>query len=620
MSDITKQKQPNSNEANKKIKQSLLITWLLLLVIAGIFVVWVLYFFSTVNGNKEGTIHLYSLNDYHGSVYQTDEEAGLSELTYYLNELDRTNQEKGDESLFLLSGDNYSGTLESNFNEGELLSKAFKEMNISYSALGNHEFDYFDTNYNDELYKLEGIAGMQFLSANVVDKESQELLPFLDPYAIEPIRVDGVGTVNIGILGLSTVETIEAGNPNVTLNLDIKDPTETANEYIPIMQEEGADVIIALTHIPSVQIDSNEIIGEEINNLATVDGLDAIFSAHSHEFVNGKINDKVVVQGGHAGMGISEIEINVKKDGDDVTIKNIEGSYNVFQDEIADNKMKNTNSFVNEQIEKYGNEIEEVKNEELATTEFKLVHERHGSSPKPTQLGSLVSDLIIRDSIEMLRLSDDKDLEELKNKFRSESSLTIVNDGGIRSNVEAGTITYGDIYNVFPFGNTVDVLEVTGSQVYELFEYGLSSGIAETDVDGNGIGPIQYDYGVKILGDGTSYDSDAELGEGNAVNKIEVLDSATRYANPKVDDEISSSSYIEIERDNTSYLIVTNSFIADGGDGFNNIISPDDVIFSTSITTLDLIANELRLAEGLEKVSDYYSDITKYQARYIIEV
>ncbi len=634
MSDTTNKTQPNSNseitkDKYKNIKTQLYVTWFLLFIIVSIFIVWVIYFFSYNKTDNEGSIHLYSLNDYHGSVYQTDEESGLSELTYYLNELNRTNEENGDKSLFMLSGDNYSGTLESNYNEGELLSKAFNKMNVSYSAIGNHEFDYFNTNWNDELYKLEGVAGMQFLSANLVDKETQEILPFADPYAIEPITVDGVGTVNIGVLGLSTLETIKSGNPNVTLGLEVKDPAETAREYIPQMREEGADVVIALTHIPSVQEESSVIIGEEINDLASVEGIDAIFSAHSHEIVDGEINGVPIVQAGTKGSGLSEIKIDIEKDKNDISIKSIDGNVNMLYDEIANGEMSKTNAYVDTQVERYGAEIEELKNEELAYTDFDLIHERHGSNPKPTQLGALVSDLVIKSFVNEMNRNEALDepieaLSDLKGKFSYESSLTIINDGGIRSSVDSGIVTYGDIYNVFPFGNTISVLEVTGEQVYELFEYGLSSGSSEEDINGNGIGPIQYDYGVKVTGDGSGYDLEAGLGEGDSVNKIEALSGTSRLINSDLD-SVEEADYVEIERsEDETYLILTNSFIADGGDGFDAIIDDSNVIYSSSITTLDLMANELRYIieanEGsLVSVPNYYENASSYQARYITE-
>ncbi len=624
---------PNKNKVEKtpeeklkKVKSNLILTWLLLLVIVSVFVFYIAYAFLSNDENSapfkdnKGSIHLYSLNDYHGSVYQTYEEAGLSEVTYYLNQLEQTNRDNGDESLFLLSGDDFSGTIESNYNEGELLSKAFKQMNISYSALGNHEFDYFDTNYNDELYRLEGVSGMQFLSANVIDKTTQELLPFLDPYAIQPITVDGIGTINIGLLGLSTIETIESGNQDVTKYLEIRDPAETAAEYVPIMKDAGADVVIALTHLPSAQEDDGTITGEEINALAQVEGIDAIFSAHSHEVVDGEINGIPIVQAGSSGRGISEITIDLEKDGDNININNIDGNVNLFEDEIATGEMQSTNSYVNEQIEDYVAPIDEIRNEELAFAPFDLTHDRSSFDVEPTQLGALINDSIIR-GVEYI----------LSTYYPTISQylpvISVFNNGGIRANIDRGTVTFGDIYNVLPFGNTISALSLTGEQIYELFEYGLSSGTMEQDPNGNNIGALQYDYGVKITGDGSGYDSDAGLGEGDTVKLIEILNPSIRAQNPKPTSSIldDPNSYIEVERNNSEkYIVITNDFIASGGDGYGDIFSSDDVVSLpeeiASITILDLIVNELRSYKTtngmLINISSYYKN-TSYQDRYV---
>ncbi len=617
-------------EKLKKVKSNLILTWLLLLVIVSVFVFYIAYAAlskdetSSPFKDNKGSIHLYSLNDYHGSVYQTSEEAGLSEITFYLNQLEQTNRDNGDESLFLLSGDDFSGTIESNFNEGELLSKAFKQMHISYSALGNHEFDYFDTNYNDELYRLEGVSGMQFLSANVIDKTTGELLPFLDPYAIEPITVDGIGTINIGLLGLSTIETIESGNQNVTKYLEIEDPAETAAKYVPIMEEAGADVIIALTHLPSAQEENGTIIGEEINDLAYVEGIDAIFSAHSHEVVDGEINGIPVVQAGSSGKGLSEITINLEKNGNNININDIDGSVNLFEDEIAQGEMQSTNSYVNDQISEYVAPIDAIRSEELAFAPFDLTHDRNSFDVRPTQLGALINDVIIK--------IVEYQLNEINSLFASYVPiLSIFNNGGIRANIGHGVVTFGDIYNVLPFGNTIGALNLTGEQIYEIFEYGLSSGTMDQDPNGNNIGALQYDYGVKIFGDGSGYDSDIGLGVGDTVKKIEILKPSIRAQNLSPSNSIldDPNSYMEISRDDSeNYIVVTNDFIASGGDGFGEFFSSEDVISLpediSNLTILDLIVNEARsylTTNGkLITVPDYYNNTSSYQERYVTTI
>ena len=110
---------------------------------------------------------------------------------------------------------------------------------VGYDAmvLGNHEFD----NPVSVLLQQRSWVSFPFLSANVMDKKKNQLL--VDPYTILE-----KGGVKVGVLGLTTPDTITSGNPEYLENIDILDPIKVAPRYIDELRKK-TDFVIALTHL-----------------------------------------------------------------------------------------------------------------------------------------------------------------------------------------------------------------------------------------------------------------------------------------------------------------------------------------------------------------------------------
>ncbi len=605
------------DEKIKNVRIHLAITWLIVLLLVSAFVVYIAYVFLSnedeqvlLKEDESGSVHIYSLNDYRGSFYQTEKEAGLSELTYYLNQLEEDNKIAGDESLFLMSGNNLYGTLESDSNQGELLSKSFNEMNISYSSIGSHDFDTLTfENYVSSMFQIEGASNMQFLSANLIQKNEGELLPFADPYAIEEFDVLGVGSINIGILGLTSQDILTSGNPEVVSHLDVIPPAKAARTYVPQMQEEGADIIIALTDLPATQI-GDEVMGSEINALSRVWGIDAIFGSNSDNVVNTKVNNIPVVQSLGSGKGISEISINLEERKNGYKI-DIETNVNIFEDEISSGGMSKRNNYVESLYFDYIEPFSTFANRVLLSTEFDLTKNYNASNGKTTQLGALLSDLVMYSFVHEINSKDNLLINSI---LENVPIISVFNNESTFATLEKGDLSVSELYRAIPYTGNLEILFLTGQQVYDMFEKGLNHNLSSNTRTPD---LIQYDYGVKVI-------ADSNYSDGNTIERIEILDPKIRKQNlPPFSPIIQDPSNYNVLENDAELFVITNSLIADGniyGDIEGQNITEDKDM--PKLTPFELLFYELNAITSTIKTSveipTYYNDgIGFYTNRYV---
>ena len=146
------------------------------------------------------------------------------------------------------------------------------------------------------------------------------------------------------------------------------------------------------------------------------------------------------------------------------------------------------------------------------------------------------------------------------------ADIALVNGGGIRADIPAGDITYGELIAVHPYGNTLCVAEATGQEILDALEMGSRSAAAETDDGKNAVGEnggfLQVS-GLRYTID-TSIPSTVEVdeagmflscGENRRVRDVQVLQT--------------DGSYAPLRSDKTYTLASHNYLIKNGGDGLD---------------------------------------------------
>ena len=178
-----------------------------------------------------------------------------------------------------------------------------------------------------------------------------------------------------------------------------------------------------------------------------------------------------------------------------------------------------------------------------------------GNRTEETNLGDLVADAIM-----WTVLKDEGSLS-----VDTANAVAIVNGGGIRAAINSGSITKKDVNTVLPFGNTITVVYVTGAELLEALE-------ASTYCTPTAVGGFPQVAGIEFTVDTTkAYDSNAETYP------------ASTYYGPASINRVTINSVNGNEFDeNATYAVITNDFMAAGGDTYYAFASSENK-FDTGI-------------------------------------
>ena len=378
-------------------------------------------------------------NDVHCGV---DDNLGYAGLATVKNALEA----QGKHVVLVDNGDAVQGDTIGTLSNGEYIIDIMNEIGYDVATPGNHEFDYG----MDQFFALTEQANFPYVSANFVDNDGNTVL---DPYVIKD-----VAGVKIAFVGISTPKTITTSTPKYFQDdngnyIYAFQQDETGEKLYAAVQSavdsaraEGAQFVIALAHL-GIEEDCSPWTSSEV--IVNTTGIDAVLDGHSHSMIQG---EKVKNKDG-AEVLLSSTETKLAYIGC-LTIKD-DGSMSTTL--ISDNGMKEFIGGIQE-------EFEELVNTVVASTDVDLIIKDPASGERivrvsETNLGDLCADAY---------------------RAMSGADVAIVNGGGVRADIPAGDITYGQIIAVHPFGNEMCVVECTGQEILDALELGCSKLPAES--------------------------------------------------------------------------------------------------------------------------------------------
>ncbi|WP_038175204.1 2',3'-cyclic-nucleotide 2'-phosphodiesterase [Vibrio pacinii] len=358
--------------------------------------------------------------------------------------------------------------------------KAMNQLSYDVGNIGNHEF-----NYGLEfLAETLNDADFPYVNANVFDKKTGE--HYFKPYMIKSHTfkdVDGAEhEIKVGYIGFVPPQIMVWDKKNLEGKVFAKDIKETAEELVPQMKKEGADVIVAIPH-SGVASEPHKVGAENSTYyLAEVDGIDAIAFGHSHAVFPGKgfdniqgvdnqagtINGVAAVMPGRWGSHVGVIDLELKEqDGKWTVVKSQSQARPIFDKATkkplvdADAEMvkvleadhKGTRDFVNQPIGK----ANDVMYSFLA-----LVQD------DPTVQ---IVNLAQKDYVERF-IQGDPDLADIPvlsaaAPFKAGGRK---NDPGNFTEVESGQLTFRNAADLYLYPNTLVAMKVTGKEVKEWLE------------------------------------------------------------------------------------------------------------------------------------------------------
>jgi 2',3'-cyclic-nucleotide 2'-phosphodiesterase/3'-nucleotidase/5'-nucleotidase len=454
---------------------------------------------STTDDNYK-TIDILSINDFHGSLVQSGKNIGIANLVGEIKKAKEANPN----TIFVGAGDLFQGSAESNLLYGKPVAEAMKEAGILVSAIGNHEYDWGI----DKISQWAKDGGFEFLAANIYNKSTNQPVEYAKPYKI--VEIDGI---KIAFIGIATPETAYKTKPDIVADIEFKDPVEILPTYIDKVKSEGAQIVIALTHLGAAQDSKTGLITGEVEAVAkNVTGLDAIIAGHSHQTVAGTINNIPIVQAYYNGRSLGNLKFELDKTTNEVA------AVTPSVIELYKNTEWAEDTTTKAILEKYSAEIKPILEEKIGVVNVEMIKE----DDKGTLLGEWSADLM---------------------RKVAGTQIGIQNGGGLRSTIEKGDLTVGDMYVFMPFDNTLVTVNLTGAQLKAAIENGINNeelGIA---------------FG-QIAGVYVQYDLSKPFGERVIAMALENGD--------------------KIDMDKL-YSVVTNDFMITGGDGYTVFTEGKDI-------------------------------------------
>ncbi|MCP1189204.1 bifunctional 2',3'-cyclic-nucleotide 2'-phosphodiesterase/3'-nucleotidase [Priestia flexa] len=404
-------------------------------------------------------VQLLGMNDLHGQL-DTDTKLTLNGQSVLAGSMEYTaaamkQREKENENTLLVhSGDMIGGSpLISALFQDEPTVEVMEAMGFDVGTLGNHEFD----EGISELHRMikggdhpkgnPGYDGMNFpvVAANAYDTSTNKLIT--DPYAVKE-----VGGQKIGFIGVVTQETpsmiVQKGNET----LKITDEAEAINKYTKELKDQGVKAIAVLAHNPSVQNGRTDAfdaadIAEKVD-----DEVDVIFAAHNHAKVNQVVDNKLIVQAYSYGSAFSDVDIEIDPATGDISKKQAE-VVTVYQKDYTPDPA--VSAILNKYEEKTAPIKAEVVGESLTTLPK--------GYPTNGEVGDVALGNLLADGM----------------KYAMDSDFALMNGGGVRAQLDAGEVTFGDLFSIQPFGNVLNKVTLSGADL----ETVLNNQIAASGLD-----------------------------------------------------------------------------------------------------------------------------------------
>jgi len=467
-------------------------------------------------------LHVLHINDLHSRIEQinrndtscsADDAAegncfgGYARLATEIRDRRAALEAEGTPVLTLDAGDQFQGTLYYTTYKGQAEVEFMNAIGFDAMALGNHEFD----DGPDVLADFIAAAAFPVISGNTRVASEERLAGLLQEHVV--LEADGE---RIGVLSVLTPDTaiIASPGPNVTFD----DEIAYLEDAVARLQAEGVDKILVLSHVGFVR-------DQQI--AASVDGISAIIGGHSHTLFSNTEPDTPayatlvespsgrpvpIVQAYAYSKYLGDLELEF---GDDGAVVAATGDTILLDAAIP------PAADIEERIAALAEPIERMKAAPVAELAASIDGSRESCRAMECEMGNTVTDAMLA------RVADQG------------VSIAITNGGGLRASLGAGTVSMGDVLTVLPFQNTLATLELTGAEITAALEHGVNA-IEE------GAGRFPQVAGLRYTLD-PSVPPDS-----GRVSAVEVK---------------SGDGWAPIDPAAT-YTIVTNNFMANGGDGY----------------------------------------------------
>jgi len=430
------------------------------------------FFYSPIIKTDNISVHILSINDFHGQLEPPSDDAGGAEyLATYIKKFKSENQN----TIVVSAGDNIGASplISAHFHD-EPTIKALNMMGFDFSAVGNHELD----KGLDELMRIqyggchpddclgnssfEG-AHFQYLAANIVNNTTKKLV--FPAYAVTYVQ-----GVPIGFIGIALESTPMTVSKFAVKELKFLNETEIINKYVKELKDnKGVKTIVVLIHnggcsqddgcspdlesLNNTQLDHNDNRSRHISDVVNnTDRSVAVFiTGHTHQAYNELVDGRNVTQAYAQGKVLTDIDLVISNETHAVIEKKARNII-VSRDVPKDSRVAGL-------VMRYESLVAPIADKVIGSIKGNF-------TAKPNKAGeSTLGDLIA-----------DAQLNYTHNPSCGGADVAFTNPEGIRSNLNLNgserqsNVTYGQVFSVQPFGNKLVTMTLNGTQIKDLLE------------------------------------------------------------------------------------------------------------------------------------------------------
>ena len=466
----------------------------------------------------DGKTVILHTNDVHGSI----------ELYAKVAAMKGDYEARGAQVILADAGDYSQGTVYVSVNKGKDAVTMMNAAGYDVATIGNHEFDYgyaqLKSNLDSAVFKV--------VCANVLQDGS----PVFDAYTMI-----NKGGVQVAFVGLETPEAQTKANPALIQGLTFLAGDEmyaAVQTQVDAARTAGADIVIVLTHLG---VDSSSEPNTSYDLYEKVTGIDFIIDGHSHTVMTKGPEGEPIQSTGTALNNIGVITIdNATKKIESNELIPIWHTEEVDGKEVTVYDYTKSDEAVANAAKAIIDPIDADYDQKFAESAVDLNGAKApGNRTEETNLGDLITDAM------MWAIKTKAPGVDMTN------AVAITNGGGIRAAIAKGDITKKDVNTVLPFGNTLAVVYVKGSELLEALE-------VSTYCTPKSLGGFPQFAGMEVeLNTACEYDANDTTYPGStyfgpkSINRITI-----KTVNGKAFDK------------DATYAVITNDFLAAGGDTY----------------------------------------------------
>ena len=462
------------------------------------------------------TLHVIHINDLHSRIEPInafdstcsaeDNAAGecFGGVARVKTMIDQLRAELDGQSFIVVdAGDQYQGSLMYTTYKGDVEAEMMEKIGFDVMAVGNHEFDDGD----EGLLKLIDNVSFPVISGNLDVSQSNILAEKVQNHVVLE-----VGGEKIGIVSALATDTVETSSPSDAVIFQNEIDSIAAD--VATLTEQGVTKIIALNHVG---------LSKDLEIAAAVPGLDAVVGGHSHTYLSATDPDRdgayptfasqedgtlvPVVQAYAYSKYVGHLILNFDDAGN---LTYAEGDTILLDASVAEDPE------IVARVAELAGPIEEMKTRVVAETAEAIEGSREVCRAMECPMGNLVADAM---------------LDRVKDQG---VQIAIQNGGGLRSSIDAGEVTMGEVLSVLPFQNTLSTFQVTGAQILAALE--------------NGVSQVEEGAGRFPQVAGMSFTVDLTQVPGSRISNVMVGDAPL---DPQA-----------------TYGAVSNNYVRNGGDGY----------------------------------------------------